>query len=174
MKAPTTKKGTTFAVAGQPFKDFQKKFESPLDKPPSLWYNKYVIKGGTQKSQKGIDTMSDTIRKPTQRENFAELLTLAQNAGRDDLVEFVESRLAQLDKRSTAERKPTAKQIENAGIKESILSTLDPEVSYTAADVAKLIDGLTVQRASALLTQLVNDGAVIKTTDKRKNSYILA
>lgn len=118
--------------------------------------------------------MSDTIRKPTLRESFAELLTLAQNAGRDDLVEFVESRLAQLDKRSAAERKPTAKQIENAGIKESILSTLDLEVSYTAADVAKLIDGLTVQRASALLTQLVNDGAVIKTTDKRKSSYTLA
>ena len=118
--------------------------------------------------------MSDTIRKPTQRENFSELLTLAQNAGRDDLVEFVESRLAQLDKRNAAERKPTAKQIENAGIKERILSTLDPEVSYTAADVAKLIDGLTVQRVSALLSQLYAEGAVVKTTDKRKNFYTLA
>ena len=118
--------------------------------------------------------MSDTIRKPTQRENFAELLTLAQNAGRDDLVEFVESRLAQLDKRSAAERKPTAKQIENAGIKEHILSTLEPGVSYTAAEVAKLIDAPTLQRTAALLAQLADDGALVKTIDKRRNLYTLA
>ena len=118
--------------------------------------------------------MSDTIRKPTQRENFVELLTLAQNAGRDDLVGFVESRLAQLDKRSTAERKPTAKQIENAGIKEHILSTLEPGVSYTAAEVAKLIDAPTLQRTAALLAQLADDGALVKTIDKRRNLYTLA
>jgi hypothetical protein len=29
LKAPTTKKGTPFAVAGQPFKNFSKKFEKP-------------------------------------------------------------------------------------------------------------------------------------------------
>lgn len=45
LKAPTTKEGTHFAVAGQPFKNFQKNFENPLDKIPNLWYNKYVIKG---------------------------------------------------------------------------------------------------------------------------------
>ena len=34
--------------------------------------------------------------------------------------------------------------------------------------------GISTQRVSAMLTQLVNDGSVIKTEDKRKHFYSLA
>ena len=123
--------------------------------------------------------MSNITRKPTQRENFAELLALAQNAGRDDLVEFVEGRLAQLDRKNSAERKPTAKQVENAGFKSDIVAYMEPGTQYASIDIVKGVPsivaaGISVQRVSAMLTQLVNDGVLIKTEDKRKSLYSLA
>jgi hypothetical protein len=45
LKAPTTKEGTRFAVAGQPLKTFQRNLKNPLDKTTNLWYNKYSQEG---------------------------------------------------------------------------------------------------------------------------------
>ncbi len=91
-----------------------------------------------------------------------------------EIVEKWNAMLTALDKKNSAERKPTAKQTENAGIKSAIVSEMEPDVLYTAADIAKTHEGLTVQRVSALLTQLVNEGAIVKTVDKRKSYYSLA
>lgn len=91
-----------------------------------------------------------------------------------EIIEKWNAMLTALDKKNSAERKPTAKQTENAGIKSAILSEMESDVLYTAADVAKAHEGLTVQRVSALLTQLVNEGAIVKTVDKRKSFYSLA
>lgn len=91
-----------------------------------------------------------------------------------EIIEKWNAMLTAIDKKNSAERKPTAKQTENVGIKSAILSEMEPDVLYTAADVAKAHEGLTVQRVSALLTQLVNEGAIIKTVDKRKSFYSLA
>ena len=118
-------------------------------------------------------------RKPTQRDHFNEIREILVSAGRDDLVEFVDGRIAQIDKKNSAERKPTAKQTENAGFKSDILAALEPGTLYTAADVAKTVPsivaaGLTVQRVSAMLSQLVTAGALVRTEDKRKNFYSLA
>jgi len=51
--------------------------------------------------------------------------------------------------------------------------------SYVSADIVKGVPsivaaGLSAQRVSAMLTQLVNDGAIVKTVDKRKSVYTLA
>ena len=91
-----------------------------------------------------------------------------------EIVEKWNAMLTALDKKNSAERKPTAKQTENVGIKSAILSEMEPDEQYTAADIAKAHEGLTVQRVSALLTQLVNEGAIVKTVDKRKSYYSLA
>lgn len=91
-----------------------------------------------------------------------------------EIIEKWNAMLTALDKKNSAERKPTAKQTENVGIKSAILSEMEPDEQYTAADIAKAHEGLTVQRVSALLTQLVNEGAIVKTVDKRKSYYSLA
>lgn len=124
-------------------------------------------------------TNTNANRKPTQRENYAEIREILVAAGRDDLVEFVDGRIAQLDKKNSAERKPTAKQTENAGFKADILAWMEPDESYVSADIVKGVPsiveaGLSAQRVSAMLTQLVNDGAIVKTVDKRKSVYTLA
>lgn len=96
-----------------------------------------------------------------------------------DVREKWESMIAQIDKKNTAERKPTPKQIENSGFKADILAFCEPDTLYNAGDIAKGVPsiaaaGLSVQRVSAMLTQLVNDGSLVKTEDKRKNFYSLA
>ena len=130
---------------------------------------------------KEVDTMTNTSnRKPTLRDNFNEIREILVNGNYPDhLIEFVDGRLAQLDKKNSAERKPTAKQTENAGFKSDILAAIEPDTLYTAADITKVVPsiaaaGLTVQRVSAMLSQMVTAGTLVRTEDKRKNFYSLA
>ena len=118
-------------------------------------------------------------RKPTKRDRFNALLAIPAVAEDAELVEFINHEIELLDKKNTAERKPTAKQVENAGFKADILAWMEPDTKYLSADVAKRVPsiiaaGITPNRVTAMLTQLVNDGAVIRTEDKRKSYYSLA
>ena len=118
-----------------------------------------------------------STRKPTKRDHFNTLLSIPAVAENADLVAFINHEVELLDKKNSAERKPTPKQTENAGIKASIVNWMESDIQYLAADVTKncpACEGLTAQRVSALLGQLVADGTVIRTEDKRKNYYSLA
>lgn len=118
-------------------------------------------------------------RKPTKRDRFNALLAIPAVAENADLVDFINHEIELLDKKNTAERKPTAKQVENAGFKSDILAWMEPATQYAAADVVKGVPsivaaGLSANRVTAMLTQLVNDGSLIRTEDKRKSYYSLA
>ena len=118
-------------------------------------------------------------RKPTKRDRFNALLAIPAVAKDAELIEFINHEIELLDKKNTAERKPTAKQVENAGFKADILAWMEPDTKYLSADVAKgvlsiIAAGISPNRVTAMLTQLVNDGAVIRTEDKRKSYYSLA
>ena len=94
-------------------------------------------------------------------------------------MEFIDGRIAQTVKKNSVERKPTAKQLENEGFKSDILAYMEPNVLYAAGDILKGVPaivnaGLSVNRVSALMTQLKEAGAVTVTVDKRKNFYSLA
>ena len=118
-------------------------------------------------------------RKLTKRDNFNALLAIPAVAENADLVAFIEHEVELLDKKNSAERKPTPKQVENAGFKSDILAWMKPDAKYLSADVVKGVPsivaaGVSVQRVSAMLTQLVNDGAIVRTEDKHKSYYSLA
>ena len=129
---------------------------------------------------KEVDTMTNTSnRKPTKRDRFNALLAIPAVAADAELVEFINHEVELLDKKNAAERKPTPKQVENAGFKQNILDWMEPNVQYLSADIAKgvpaLVDaGVSGNRVTAMLTQLVNSGAIIRTEDKRKSYYSLA
>ena len=147
-----------------------------------MWYNKYVIKSWEalgNKKKKEVDTMTNTSRKPTKRDNFNALLALNEVASNPQLVEFIEHELALLDKKNSAERKPTPKQVENAAYRADILAYMERGIQYTAGDLAKQVpslveNGLSVNRVTPMLTALVADGSVVKTVEKRKSYYSLA
>ena len=118
-----------------------------------------------------------TEKKITKRDRFNALLAIPQVSADAGLVEFINHEIELLDRKNSAERKPTAKQTENAGIKSAIVEWLNEGETYDASTIVKecpACEGLTAQRVSALLTQLVNDGSIVKTVDKRKSYYSLA
>lgn len=117
--------------------------------------------------------------KITVRSQFEAVKAVLLETGHADLADFIDGRIAQTIKKNSTERKPTAKQIENEGYKSDILAWMDTDTVYAAGDVLKgvpsiVASGMSVNRVSALLTQLVESGTLVKTVDKRKNFYSLA
>ena len=95
------------------------------------------------------------------------------------MVEFFEKRIALTEKKNSAERKPTPKQIENEGFKADILAWMESEKDYSVAEIAKGVPsfdaaGVKPQRVTALLTQLKDAGKVVRTEIKGKAFYRLA
>ena len=123
-----------------------------------------------------------TEKKITKRDRFNRLFTIVQEGAypdADDLMAFIEHEIELLDKKNTAERKPTAKQVANEGYKEAIVGWMEPDRLYLAAEIVKgvpeiVADGVTAGTVTALLTQLYKAGSLTRTEDKRKNYYALA
>lgn len=150
-----------------------------LDKIPNLWYNKYVIKRWKllKYKMKEVDTMSTS--KVTVRSQFEAVKAVLLETGHADLATFIDGRIEQTVKKNTAPRKPTAKQVENDAFKADILAWMDADTLYSAGDILKgvpsiVASGMSVNRVSALMTQLADAGSVNKVVDKRKNFYSLA
>lgn len=82
-------------------------------------------------------------------------------------------------KRSSGSSKPTKTQLENEAIKENILAVLTEE-GQTVSEILPQLDEtlslkpLTNQRVSALLRQLIEAKAVVKTIDKKTSLFSLA
>lgn len=72
---------------------------------------------------------------------------------------------AQIEKKNSADRKPTKAQVANDAMKSDIVAWLTE--AHTATEVAENF-GISNQKASALLTALVKAGSVERTVDKRK------
>lgn len=86
---------------------------------------------------------------------------VAEGEIRDKLIALK----AQIEKKNSADRKPTKTQVANDAMKGEILLALAER--KTATEVAEAF-GISNQKASALLTSLVKGGLVERTVDKRK------
>ena len=76
----------------------------------------------------------------------------------------------QFEKKNSAEKKPTATQIENEGIKNLILEVIG-DSSLTITEMQKINGELAErsnQKISALLKQMVENGSVVREEIKRK------
>ena len=97
-----------------------------------------------------------------------------------DAVAFLDERIAITEKKNAqgGERKPTKEQIANMGVKDTIVATLgEIGVPATIGDVQKASAELAEfsnQKISALLTQLVKAGSVVRTEVKGKAHFALA
>lgn len=103
-----------------------------------------------------------------------------ENFSINEAIEFIEGRIEQVNKKNAGggERKPTKTQLENEGVKETIVSALSAigvpatigEVQKSSAELGELSN----QKISALLTQLVKAGAVVRTEVKGKAHFAVA
>ena len=95
-----------------------------------------------------------------------------------DVKEKLENIKASIDKKNSAERKPTATQTENVGFKSAIVDYLGTcDKAQTIGDIMKgcaEVSELTNQRVSAIVRQLKDDGIVVREEIKRKAYFSLA
>lgn len=92
-------------------------------------------------------------------------------------LEKMHDSLARKSSTASGNRKPNAKQLENAVYKENILVYMgnEPNRLFTASEVQNncpnLPEKVTNQKVSALLNQLVNAGNLAKTKEKGKTFF---
>lgn len=116
-------------------------------------------------------------KKMTKRDYFNSLLALDEVKSNPKLVDFINHELELLDKKNSADKKPTAQQTANDSIKVAILDNMVEGKMYTITDIIKTVPEcaeLTNQRVSALVRQLKDEGKVVRTEDKRKAYFSLA
>lgn len=111
----------------------------------------------------------------TKKEMFAEIRkVVADNA---EMVAFIDKEIDLLNRKSGATRKPTKTQVENEAFKADILSALatvdKPVTIRELCEVCESIADLTNQRITHLLSALVKDGKVERTTVKKVAHFAL-
>lgn len=111
------------------------------------------------------------IKKLTKKDYFKELKEIVAEIGRTDLVNFIDHEVELLSKKSSKVA-PTKTQVENEFVKEKIVATLvelDKFVTITELQDANVeLADYSNQKISALLKQLVETEAVVRTVDKKK------
>lgn len=114
-------------------------------------------------------------KKMTKKEYFGVLRELVLDNA--ELVAFIDREIELLNKKS-ASGSQTKTQKENETIKEIIMkemATFETALTITEMQAqSEILAGYSNQKISALLKQLVESGAVVKTIDKKKSCFSVA
>lgn len=121
-------------------------------------------------------------KKMTKKEMFAQIM--ANHNLKADEIDFINHEIELLEKRNSkgGDKKPTAKQLENADYKVAILDFLTdhPDEKFTITEIWKKVPvlandvNMSNQRISAVVRQLVMDKLVIREEIKRKAYFGIA
>ena len=114
-------------------------------------------------------------KKLTKRDHFNALLAIADVAQNQTLVDFINHELELLAKKNSSEKKPTAVQIANEGIKADILEGMEANRLYTITELIKEIpacNDLTNQRVSSLVRQMYDcENPTIERIEEKRKAY---
>ena len=113
--------------------------------------------------------------KLTQKDYYNMIIEVLKEAERDDLVDFCKDRIDKLARKSSS-KKPTKTQIENEGIKETVLEVLadlDNAVTTSALATEPRIS-VSTQKLAPILKALVAEGKVVRSEEKGKALFALA
>ena len=92
-----------------------------------------------------------------------------------DVKSKLEAMIVSLDKKATANRKPTKAQEANEAVKDEIVEKMETNHLYTITELMKMLDGeYSNQKVSALVRQLIAEGKVVRTEEKGKAFFSLA
>lgn len=122
--------------------------------------------------------MTTTTKKMTKRDYFNILKksypVTAENY--NDVIAFIDHEIELLERKNSAEKKPTAAQKANTELKEVIVKSMTRDRNYTITEMIKefpALSELTNQKVSAMVRQLVEANLIEKIEDKRKSYFKL-
>ena len=114
-------------------------------------------------------------KKITKIEMFAQIKSHLTN---QEEIDFINHEIELLENKKSSVRKPTANQVANESFMNTIVEVLTENGKpMTIGEIQESNDSLallTNQRISALLTQLKNNGVVVRTEEKRKAYFSMA
>ena len=112
----------------------------------------------------------------TKREMFTEIRNIV--ADNEEMVAFIDHEIELLERKSNSTKKPTKTQIENDGFKAEIVAYLTevdaPKTIKELQAGIPSIGGLTTQRITHMLTDLVKAGTLTKEYVKKTPYYSVA
>lgn len=122
---------------------------------------------------------NENVKKPTQKELYGELIVIAENAGRADLVEFCKDRVALIDKKANSSKAKSAEvQAENQAITDRLIAELATfKNPVTLTDFIKnneYASQFSTQKIRALFKKPLADGVIVNTVDKKKSLFSVA
>ena len=121
-------------------------------------------------------------KKMTKKEMFAmvkEVVLASGSEKTDEMIAFIDHEVALLEKKSASKsKKETANGLENAHLMEIILNTLiEAKGGMTVTEIMKSnseLANFSNQKVSALMKKLVENGEVVKASEKGKSLFSLA
>ena len=110
----------------------------------------------------------------TKKEMFAQIIR-NYNLTTEE-VDFLNHEIELLTRKAGKDRKPTANQLANQSLKAEMLELMEDNRVYTCTELSKElqkthVEDISVNKTSALLTQLIAEGSVVKTVEKRKSYF---
>jgi hypothetical protein len=110
------------------------------------------------------------IKKMTKADYFKQIM--ANYNLTDEEKAFIEHELELLAKKNSAEKKPTAQQVANAGVADAIYDGMEDGVMYSITDLIKTIPEcaeLTNQRVSAIVRGMI--GTKVERIEEKRKAY---
>lgn len=136
------------------------------------WYTMVVSEraAGAAKT-KGVVNMAE--KKMTKRELFTNVhAVLSAIDGAEELADGIAHELALVEKRASAKGTDAKRLAEQNIVRQGILAVLSDGAEHRVTDIAKTIDA-TPQRVTALISQMVKEGSVTRTQDKKVVTFSL-
>ena len=121
-------------------------------------------------------TTTTTAKKPTKKQMFSAIL--ANYALTAEEQAFIKHEIELLEKKNTTDRKLTAVQVANEGLKSDIVAhmvqtpAIGKTVSMLIKEVASLSE-LSNQKVTALMRALIDEGKVEKRTEKKATVFYI-
>ena len=121
-------------------------------------------------------------KRVTKRDIYADIITMAREAEREDIVEFCEVQIEQLERKAEkAKERKASKAAAGDALKDAIAAVLTEDLQ-TAADITEKVmdagDEVTRAKVVARLTKLVKEGVAgkmqVKVDKKKVMAYALA
>lgn len=122
----------------------------------------------------------EKTKKMTKRDYYETLYTYFQEVGeckdisQELMLNFLEHEIDLLNKKNSAEKKPSATALANNKLMATILDEMVVGKPYTCSDIIKSVSEcseLSTPKVSYLMNALADAGKVVKSTDKKKTYF---